>query len=61
VPLLVVWGKNDAIFVKEGAEAFKRDLKDAEVHLLDAGHFAVESHAREIGELIVGFLGRKGI
>jgi pimeloyl-ACP methyl ester carboxylesterase len=61
VPLLAVWGKNDAIFVKEGAEAFKRDLKDAEVHLLDAGHFAVESHAREIGELIVGFLGRKGI
>jgi hypothetical protein len=47
--------------VKEGAEAFKRDLPAAEVHLLDAGHFAVESHAREIGGLMVEFLGRKGV
>ncbi|KAL5116955.1 hypothetical protein ACEQ8H_005173 [Pleosporales sp. CAS-2024a] len=61
VPLLAAWGKNDAIFVKAGAEAFKRDVPDAEVHLLDAGHFVVESHAREIGALILGFLGRKGI
>jgi pimeloyl-ACP methyl ester carboxylesterase len=61
VPLLAVWGKNDAIFVKQGAEAFKRDLPAAEVHLLDAGHFAVESHAKEIGGLMVEFLGRKGI
>jgi pimeloyl-ACP methyl ester carboxylesterase len=61
VPLLAVWGKNDAIFVKEGAEAFKRDLPQAEVHMLDTGHFAVESHASEIGSLMVGFLKRHGI
>jgi pimeloyl-ACP methyl ester carboxylesterase len=61
VPLLAVWGKNDGIFVKEGAEAFKRDIPRAEVHLLDAGHFAVESHGREIGALMLGFLERVGI
>lgn len=61
VPLLAVWGKNDPIFVKEGAEAFKKDLPKAEVHLLDGAHFLVESHAREIGALILGFLGRQGI
>lgn len=61
VPLLAIWGKNDVIFVKEGAEAFKRDLKNAEVKLLDAGHFVVESDTEEVGELILGFLGRNGI
>ncbi|KAF2831460.1 putative hydrolase [Ophiobolus disseminans] len=61
VPLLAVWGKNDPIFVPPGAEAFKRDLPKAEVHLLDAAHFAVESHAAEIGGLMVGFLKRNGI
>jgi pimeloyl-ACP methyl ester carboxylesterase len=61
VPLLAVWGGNDVIFVKEGAEAYKSDLPDAEVNLLDAGHFAVESHARDIGALMLEFLGRKGI
>jgi pimeloyl-ACP methyl ester carboxylesterase len=61
VPVLAVWGKNDFIFLAPGAEAFKRDVPDAEVHLLDAGHFAVESHAREIGALMVGFLKRHGI
>jgi pimeloyl-ACP methyl ester carboxylesterase len=61
VPLLAVWGKNDPIFVAPGAQAFKRDLPKAEVHLLDAAHFAVESHAVEIGTLMVGFLKRHGI
>jgi pimeloyl-ACP methyl ester carboxylesterase len=61
VPLLAVWGKNDPIFVAPGADAFKRDLPKAEVHLLDASHFAVESHAVEIGALIVRFLKRNGI
>lgn len=61
VPLLAVWGKNDPIFVPPGAEAFKRDLPNAEVHLLDASHFAVESHAEEIGALMIGFLKRNGI
>ncbi|KAF1959108.1 putative hydrolase or acyltransferase of alpha/beta superfamily [Byssothecium circinans] len=61
IPLLAIWGGNDAIFVKEGAEAFKRDLPKAEVRLLDAGHFAVETNAYEIGKAMVSFLGRNGI
>jgi pimeloyl-ACP methyl ester carboxylesterase len=56
VPLLAVWGKNDVIFVPPGAEAFKRDLPKAQVTLLDAGHFAVESHTEDIANLILGFL-----
>ncbi|MCJ1478949.1 hypothetical protein MMC13_007633 [Lambiella insularis] len=60
VPLLAVWGKNDAIFVPEGAEAFKENLPQAEVHLLDAGHFAVETHTVEIAELMLEFLGKIG-
>jgi pimeloyl-ACP methyl ester carboxylesterase len=39
-PTLVVWGRNDPSFIAPGAEAFKRDLPGAEIHLLDAGHFA---------------------
>ncbi|KAL4908627.1 hypothetical protein BDW74DRAFT_166227 [Aspergillus multicolor] len=61
VPLLAVWGKNDQIFVPPGAEAFRRDLPDAEVHLLDAGHFAVETETERIGELILNFLGKNNI
>jgi pimeloyl-ACP methyl ester carboxylesterase len=61
VPLLAVWGKNDPIFIAPGADAFKKDLPKAEVHLLDAAHFAVESHAVEIGTLMVQFLKRNGI
>jgi pimeloyl-ACP methyl ester carboxylesterase len=56
VPLLAIWGRNDKIFVPEGAEAFKRDLPDAEVKLIDAGHFAVESDAGLIAEKVLGFL-----
>jgi pimeloyl-ACP methyl ester carboxylesterase len=58
-PLLAVWGKNDPFFLRAGAEAFKRDVPDAEVHLLDTGHFALESHAPEIAALISDFLARK--
>jgi pimeloyl-ACP methyl ester carboxylesterase len=61
VPVLAVWGKNDNIFIPPGAEAFKRDLPKAEVHLLDAGHFAVESHTEEIADLMVKFLEKNGI
>ncbi|KAL2862825.1 alpha/beta fold hydrolase [Aspergillus lucknowensis] len=61
VPVLAVWGKNDQIFIAPGAEAFKRDSPNAEVHLLDAGHFAVESETEEIGLLILDFLGKNGI
>ena len=57
-PLLAVWGKNDPFFLPPGAEAFKRDIPDAEIHLLDAGHFALESQGREIATIIRDFLGR---
>ncbi|EXJ79764.1 haloalkane dehalogenase [Capronia epimyces CBS 606.96] len=56
VPVLAVWGKNDFIFAAPGGEAFKRDVKDAKVVLLDGGHFSSESHAEEIGHLILEFL-----
>ena len=58
-PLLAVWGKNDPFFLPAGAEAFRRDNPDAEVHLLDTGHFALETHAAEIAEIIRDFLARK--
>jgi pimeloyl-ACP methyl ester carboxylesterase len=61
VPLLAVWGKNDPFFIPPGAQAFKRDLPDAEVHLLDAGHFAVETETEEIADLMLKFLEKKGI
>jgi pimeloyl-ACP methyl ester carboxylesterase len=57
-PFLAAWGKRDAHCIPAGASAFKRDLPKAEVHLLDAGHFALETHAEEIGRLILDFLGR---
>ncbi|MFF5017448.1 alpha/beta fold hydrolase [Streptomyces sp. NPDC001165] len=58
VPLLAVWGAHDAIFVPAGALAFHRDLPRAEVHLLPAGHFALETHADQIAALMRDFLGR---
>jgi pimeloyl-ACP methyl ester carboxylesterase len=57
-PTLVAWGKHDEIFGADGATAFARDLPDAEIHLLDAGHFALETHGPEIAALIRDFLGR---
>jgi pimeloyl-ACP methyl ester carboxylesterase len=57
-PLLATWGRHDPAFIPAGARAYKRDLPDAEVHLLDAGHFALETHADEIAALIREFLGR---
>lgn len=57
-PVLIAWGKNDRIFPAAGAEPYKRDLKTLEYHLLDAGHFALESHGGEIAALIRDFLGR---
>lgn len=57
-PLLAVWGAHDEIFGPEGARAFAGDLPDAEIHLLDAGHFALESHGQEITDLVRRFLRR---
>jgi pimeloyl-ACP methyl ester carboxylesterase len=58
VPLLAVWGANDEIFVADGARAYARDRPDAEVHLLDSGHFALETHLDAIAGYVRGFLGR---
>jgi len=55
-PLLAIWGRNDPFFLPAGAEAFKRDIPDADVRLLDTGHFALETHAAEIAAAIRAFL-----
>ena len=57
-PLLATWGRHDPHFLPAGAEAYRRDLPEAEVVLLDAGHFELETHAAEIATLIRGFMAR---
>ena len=57
-PFLAVWGKNDPFFLPPGAEAFKRDIPTATVRFFDTGHFALETHAHEVGAEIRKFLGR---
>jgi pimeloyl-ACP methyl ester carboxylesterase len=58
-PLLAVWGKNDPFFLPPGAEAFKRDNPNSEIHFYDTGHFALETHAQEIASTMRDFLARK--
>jgi pimeloyl-ACP methyl ester carboxylesterase len=55
-PTLITWGKNDPAFIEAGARAYLRDLPDAELHLIDAGHFAVEEKPVEIARHIVNFM-----
>src|ERR1700754_4000971 len=55
---LAVWGKNDPFFLPPGAEAFKRDIPDADLRFFDTGHFALETHATEIAAAIREFLSR---
>jgi pimeloyl-ACP methyl ester carboxylesterase len=57
-PFLAAWGKNDPFFLPPGAEAFKRDIPDAQVHFLDTGHFALETHSAEIAAMIRKLLDR---
>jgi pimeloyl-ACP methyl ester carboxylesterase len=57
-PVLIVWGKNDEIFSPAGAEAYLKDLPDAELNILDTGHFALEEDGDLIAEKIRNFLGR---
>ncbi|MFC3283092.1 alpha/beta fold hydrolase [Litchfieldella rifensis] len=54
-PFLAVWGSNDPFFLPPGAEAFKRDIPDAEILFYDSGHFALETHAEEIAVAIRNF------
>jgi pimeloyl-ACP methyl ester carboxylesterase len=56
-PVLAVWGRGDEIFGPDGARAFADDVPKAEIHLLDGGHFLLESAADEVGELMITFLG----
>jgi pimeloyl-ACP methyl ester carboxylesterase len=58
-PTLIVWGKNDIIFPADGAEPYRRDLKNLEFHLIDTGHFALEEEGRQIATLIRSFLAKQ--
>ena len=58
-PLLAAWGRNDPFFLPAGADAFKRDIRNAEVRFYETGHFALETHHREIAGAIQDFLARK--
>ncbi|GBQ96619.1 putative hydrolase [Acetobacter nitrogenifigens DSM 23921 = NBRC 105050] len=57
-PLLAVWGRYDPAFLPAGALAYRSDLPDAEIHFLDTGHFALETHHQEIAGYVVDFMGR---
>ena len=58
-PTLVAWGGYDSSFISAGGEAYKRDLPDAEVHILEAGHFALDEKVDEIAALTLDFLDRR--
>jgi pimeloyl-ACP methyl ester carboxylesterase len=58
-PTLVAWGANDPSFTAPGAVAFKRDVPDAQIHLLDAGHFALDESTDEIANLILDFMAKQ--
>ena len=57
-PVLAIWGKNDPFFIPPGAEAFKRDVPAADIRFVDSGHFALETHASEIGAAMREFLAK---
>ncbi len=57
-PTLAIWGKHDPFFLPAGAQAFKKDNPKAEVHMLDTGHFAIETHGAEIAARMLDFLNR---
>src|SRR5690606_5744467 len=56
-PALVLWGRNDPFFLPAGAEAYRQDLPNAQVHLFDTGHFALEESLADIAPLVGDFLG----
>lgn len=60
-PLLILWGRYDPSFALAGAEAYRRDVPDAEVHILNAGHFALDEKVDEAAALIRAFLAKRGI
>lgn len=56
VPLLLAWGKNDAAFIPEGAEAHRKDRPDVRIEFLNTGHFVLETHVEEVAALALSFL-----
>jgi pimeloyl-ACP methyl ester carboxylesterase len=54
---LIVWGQNDPFFTVAGAKAFLNDLPNAELHLIDGGHFLLEEHSQFVAGRIISFLG----
>lgn len=60
-PTLIAWGAKDQYFVADGARAFLADVPNAELHLLDTGHFALATRAAEIAELIAAFHARHAV
>jgi len=58
-PMLIVWGQNDEIFIAPGAKPYQRDIPSAEIHMIDTGHFALETNGPEIASLMRDFLDRK--
>ncbi len=60
-PLLAIWGKNDPFFIPAGAEAFRKDLPNAQVRFLDTGHFAIETHVVPIADAMREFLATTGV
>ena len=59
--MLILWGKNDPFFTVEGAKAYQRDLPNAELHLIDTGHFALEDFSGFIAERMRKFLGQSAV
>ncbi len=59
-PVLAIWGKNDPFFIPAGAEAFRKDVPNAQVQFLDTGHFALETHVVEIASAMKDFLSANG-
>lgn len=54
--MLIIWGKNDKMFIEAGGRAYAKDLPDAAIHLLDGGHFLLEEHHDKAAQLIRAFL-----
>ncbi|MGW1453071.1 alpha/beta fold hydrolase [Micromonospora sp. NPDC002411] len=57
-PLLVVWGRHDTSFESTELAAYRSDVPGAEVHLLDGGHFVLDTRADEVADLVRSFAGR---
>jgi surfactin synthase thioesterase subunit len=58
---LIISGRNDEIFIAAGPEAFRKDLRDVQINLLNGGHFVLEEKHAEAASIIKSFLAKKGI